>query len=68
MDPLAFSKAGGAGPRSRRKSIRSWEKQKAIHERKLELYPDAPAAAKWRREIESLDRAIERQRRRLEHD
>jgi hypothetical protein len=65
MEPPAFSQAGGAGPRSRRKAIESLLRQKAIHEEKLALYPDAPAAPKWRREIENFDREIERQRRRL---
>jgi hypothetical protein len=65
LDDLAFSKAGGAGPKSLRKGIRSIEDRIREHEEKIKASNDPDLIEYWKREIEVLAQERERKLRRL---
>jgi hypothetical protein len=61
----AFSKAGGAGPKSLRQMKRSLEQRIEEHEAKLREHPDAQDAAHWQHEIEVFQDQLRQCERRL---
>jgi len=70
MDPdaerlAAFAKAGGAGPKNRRKAIRSYERLIAEHEAKYAAAPDSPDRAHWEAEIRAFQESKAKHERRL---
>ena len=68
MEPTALSGRRGQGPRSRRRAIRSLEKNVAEHQEKIRRQPDDPAVPHWEHEIREWQDQIRNHKRVLGHD